>query len=59
MGGIHKNWHRRFFVLQPGVFYYYKSEPVSYKSVCILFVHLSIHPSIYSSTFSINIVIIL
>ena len=31
MGGKHKSWHLRYFVLQPGVFHYYKNEPVSRK----------------------------
>ena len=28
-GGKHKSWHLRYFVLQPGMFTYYKNDPVS------------------------------
>ena len=29
MGGKHRTWHLRYFILQPGMFTYYKNDPVS------------------------------
>ena len=38
-GGKHKSWHLRYFVLQPGMFTYYKNDPVSVYTVFVLGIH--------------------
>ena len=47
MGGRHKTWKLRYFVLMPGQFSYYKNDPVSLSSVLPLYSIFTNYPPVY------------